>query len=193
MQITGINQPCRLYQNPLTKALSENNHSGKEEAEADGNISVTISDEAKKRWQETEEESSVKEKNKDSVLTGYRAAQNAFYDEFKDQIEQVRKEAQSSGEEAKKIAKCLKIAMEIAAGNVVPEQDQEYLRKNNPDLFAKAMEMRIPKEEPEECESVLEDGDMDNGRETGYHPKGMLYQNAGELTSVSGSISVSIS
>lgn len=192
MQIMGINQPYQSYQNPLTKAISENNYR-REEAKPDGNSSVMISDEAKKRWQEETEDASVKEKNEDGGLTGYRAAQKAFYDEFKDQIEQLRKETQSNGEEAKKIAKCLKIAMEIAAGNVVPKQEQEYLRKNNPEMFAKAMEMRIPKEEPEECESVLEDGDMENGRETGYHPKGALYQNAGELTSASGSISVSVS
>lgn len=70
--------------------------------------------------------------------------------------------AKASGEESKTLAKCMKIAISIMRGDVVPLKDQQYLQKNNQELFAQAMKMRMPKEKPEKCKSVLEEEDETN-------------------------------
>ncbi|USF26738.1 hypothetical protein N510_001670 [Firmicutes bacterium ASF500] len=60
--------------------------------------------------------------------------------------------------------KCLKIAMNIMKGKKVPPEDERYLMENDPEGYKLAISMREPpKEDEEECESVLKDEDKKSG------------------------------
>lgn len=72
-----------------------------------------------------------------------------------EQLERMREDNEEGSKMAKKQAKCFLIAMRIAAGDEVPQSDIKFLIKYNMGLYAKAMQMRIPKAEPEEYDTVL--------------------------------------
>ena len=116
--------------------------------------SVTISEEGMS-FLETREESK-KEQNQ----LNEEVYQSAIQD-VKDQMKEIQEQSEARAEEYRILLKCMKIAMNVAAGNKVPEKDQQYLRDNNPDLFAQAMKVRVPKEDPEECESVIDEDEKD--------------------------------
>lgn len=78
-----------------------------------------------------------------------------------EQLERMREENEDSADMAEKQAKCMMIAMRIAAGDEVPRSDIKFLMKYNMGLYAKAMEMRIPKPDPEEHDSILSEEDKD--------------------------------
>lgn len=83
--------------------------------------------------------------------------QDNFLSFLQDQLDSI-KEQEKAGEEGwEDFGKCLKIAASIAAGDNVPQQDMQFLQEHNPELFMKAMLLRRPKEDPEDCDSVLED------------------------------------
>lgn len=83
--------------------------------------------------------------------------QNNFLSFLQDQLDSI-KEQEKAGEEGwADFGKCLRIAARIAAGDNVPQQDMQFLQEHNPELFMKAMLLRRPKEDPEDCESELED------------------------------------
>lgn len=73
-------------------------------------------------------------------------------------------------EEFDVLAKCFAIAMKIQNGNNVPQSDHQYLLENNPELYEMAITMREFKEDPEDCESVLENEDKEKVTEltTGF-------------------------
>ena len=48
-------------------------------------------------------------------------------------------------------------AQEEAWDSNVPTQDIEYLKEKNPDLFMQSMSLRMPKKDPEDCDSVLDE------------------------------------
>lgn len=80
-----------------------------------------------------------------------------FLSFLQDQLDSI-KEQEKAGEEGwADFGKCLRIASRIAAGDNVPQQDMRFLQEHNPELFMKAMLLRRPKEDPEDCESELED------------------------------------
>lgn len=80
-----------------------------------------------------------------------------FLSFLQDQLDSI-KEQEKAGEEGwNTLGKCLRIAARIAAGDNVPQQDMQYLQEHNPELYMKAMLLRMPKEDPEDYESVLED------------------------------------
>lgn len=63
--------------------------------------------------------------------------------------------------------KCLKIAMNMMKGKKVPPEDEQYLMEHDPEGYKLAIAMRgAVKQEDEECESVLKDGEEGSG-ETG--------------------------
>lgn len=56
----------------------------------------------------------------------------------------------------KTLRQCAKIAASLREGDNVPPEDLRFLIRNNPQLYTLAMAMRKPKEDPEDCKSVLE-------------------------------------
>ena len=57
--------------------------------------------------------------------------------------------------------KCMQIAMRIMAGDIVPEEDHRYLREKDMELYSKAIQLRIEKEDPEEYDRLSEDEEED--------------------------------
>lgn len=83
--------------------------------------------------------------------------QDNFLSFLQDQLDSI-KEQEKAGEEGwEDFGRCLKIAASIAAGDNVPQKDMKFLQEHEPELFMKAMLLRRPKEDPEDCDSVLED------------------------------------
>lgn len=76
-----------------------------------------------------------------------------------EEMERIREENEDSAKTAEQQSKCMLIAMRIAAGDKVPQKDIKFLIKYNMGLYAKAMQMRIPKTEPEEYDTVLDEED----------------------------------
>lgn len=77
-----------------------------------------------------------------------------------EQMKRMREENEDSADMAEKQSKCMLIAMRIAAGDEVPQKDIKFLMKYNMGLYAKAMEMRVPKPDPEEYDTVLSEDDV---------------------------------
>ena len=83
--------------------------------------------------------------------------QDNFLSFLQDQLDSI-KEQEKAGEEGwEDFGRCLKIAASIDAGDNVPQKDMQFLQEHEPELFMKAMLLRRPKEDPEDCDSVLED------------------------------------
>ena len=82
--------------------------------------------------------------------------QNRLYDSLS-ALEGASQELDAMGRELKVMETCQKIAASIMKGDNVPPKDLLYLMKNDPEGFKLAMAMRRSKEDPEECESVVED------------------------------------
>lgn len=77
-------------------------------------------------------------------------------DTAKDQLDAMEKKL-------KVMNKCQKIAASIMRGGRVPPEDMAYLMNNDPEGYKLAMAMRHPKEDPEDCKSVLDDEDRNGG------------------------------
>ena len=58
--------------------------------------------------------------------------------------------------------KCFQIAMRIVTGDKVPIEDHRYLQKNDPELYAKAISMKMPNANPREYDRLSEDEKSDN-------------------------------
>lgn len=85
-----------------------------------------------------------------------------------EEMARVKEDAEAAREQAEATAKafkaqmlCLKIAGRIIAGDKVPSQDEQYLMENDPKLYQMAVSARMPKEDPEEYDSLLEDDEED--------------------------------
>jgi hypothetical protein len=88
----------------------------------------------------------------------------AMQEELSERYFSLREElarAQEAGEGMAKFMrekiKCIQIAMRIISGNRVPSEDHRFLAEKDPELYAKAMSMRIEKAEPKEYERLSED------------------------------------
>lgn len=68
-------------------------------------------------------------------------------------------EAEALAKQMKIMQRCQKIASRIMKGNKVPPQDMQYLMENDMQSYQMAMAARIPKKNPKEWDSVLEDED----------------------------------
>lgn len=93
--------------------------------------------------------------------------QDNFLSFLQDQLDSIKEQEKTEEDSWEEYGKCLKIAMSIASGDNVPRQDIEYLKEHNPELFGQAMALRIPKKDPEDCESVLEDEDGEDSENSG--------------------------
>ena len=67
---------------------------------------------------------------------------------------------------------CEKIAASIIKGDKVPPEDLRFLMENDPDGYRLAMALRRHKEDPEEVDSVLEDGEKKGGSAEGTDDAG---------------------
>lgn len=61
----------------------------------------------------------------------------------------------------KELNNCQKISARIIKGDIVPPEDLRYLMEHDPQGYRLAMAMRRPKEDPEECKSVLTEEDRE--------------------------------
>lgn len=88
------------------------------------------------------------------------------------QADRVRQQARESAEQARESAeamadwleaklKCLQIASRILAGDRVPPEDSRFLLENDPKLYQMAVTGRLPKEDPKEYDSLLDDEDRE--------------------------------
>jgi hypothetical protein len=59
--------------------------------------------------------------------------------------------------------KCLIISRRIMAGDKVPVEDHRFLQKHDPELYGKAILMRLPKQDPHEYKRISEDDSNSEG------------------------------
>lgn len=83
------------------------------------------------------------------------------------QIEAMKKEL-------KTLRQCAKIAASLREGDNVPPEDLRFLLRNNPRMYTLAMAMRKPKEDPEDCKSVLEKEEEESSAEKVQESEGSL-------------------
>ena len=79
------------------------------------------------------------------------------FEGFLQNLEEMRKQSKASAEMFEIQRKCLLIAIRIMSGDNVPPEDIIYLAENAPELYARAMIMRMYKEDPEDHKRVSED------------------------------------
>ena len=85
-------------------------------------------------------------------------------EEMRNEMRRLREELERAGEAAEGAAemwkieiKCLQIAMRIMSGNKVPLADERFLMDNKPELYAKAITMRMENTDPKEYDRLSED------------------------------------
>ncbi|MCM1496323.1 MAG: hypothetical protein NC089_11070 [Bacteroides sp.] len=118
--------------------------------------------------------------------------QDNFLSFLQDQLDSI-KEQEKAGEEGwEDFGRCLKIAASIAAGDNVPQKDMQFLQEHEPELFMKAMLLRRPKEDPEDCDSVLED-EEDSGDSGAGSAKVVESGSSVDMGSSEGSASADVS
>ena len=90
-------------------------------------------------------------------------------DEMRNEMKALReglKQAAEAGKGAaegwKEKIKCLQIAMRIISGNKVPEEDHRYLRERDVELYSRAIQLRIEKEDPKEYDKLSEEEKRNN-------------------------------
>lgn len=71
--------------------------------------------------------------------------------------EQAREQSKAAGKSASVMAKCMRISIRIVQGDNVPPQDDKYLAEHNPELHMRSWMMRIPKADPEDHDSILDE------------------------------------
>ena len=90
-------------------------------------------------------------------------------EEMRAKAQQVREDIKRAGEAGDGMAAamrekliCLKIAMRIMSGDIVPEADHRFLAEKDPDLYHQAISMRVEKVDPEEHDRLSEDEEDDD-------------------------------
>lgn len=137
----------------------------KPEAVKDG-VRLDISEEARRREAEDacerEAGKNRRKERKEKERKEIERREELQMAQFQEMAIQQQERVQEAGKTARTQAKCMKIAMRLAAGDKVPYQDERFLMENDPELHSKAMSVRIPKQDPEEYDSVLEEEDMES-------------------------------
>jgi hypothetical protein len=82
-------------------------------------------------------------------------------------LRRAREAGEGMAEMMKEKIRCLQIAMRIMSGHKVPAEDHHYLAEKDPELYGKAMAMRIERAEPKEYERLSEDEENEGGVEGG--------------------------
>ena len=76
-------------------------------------------------------------------------------------MENAQEQAEAMSESMEVMIKCLKIAASIMNGDNVPAEDMQYLMEHDPDTFSMAVSLRRQKDDPEDCDSILDDEDRE--------------------------------
>ena len=76
------------------------------------------------------------------------------------EMERVREYTDAAAESSKIQLKCMKIAMRIMAGDDVPEGDHRFLLEHAPELYGKAIMMRMQKEDPIKHKRLSDEDDF---------------------------------
>ena len=78
-------------------------------------------------------------------------------EEMRRQMEGARQQGEAKAEALRILRKSLEIAMRIMSGDNVPAADHRFLAENNPELYAKAITMRIAREDPIDYDRLSKD------------------------------------
>lgn len=166
MMIAGIgemrNQDVTYTQKKGTEqvAVKYQAVSGKE-GSLEGAVLV-ISEEAREQMEKMQEGDTGEERR------AQEAAEAAQLQWLKDMAEQIRTNDEEGRKNVQVQTKCMKIAMRLVAGDKVPYQDERFLQKNDPDLYMRSLKMRVPKQDPKEYDSVLDEEDRESMKETTF-------------------------
>lgn len=76
------------------------------------------------------------------------------------QLQAANEQAEKEDEAAEKQLKCSKIADRLLSGDKVSSKDLQYLMKNDPGLYSRAIMMRIFKESPQKAKQITDDDDL---------------------------------
>ena len=87
--------------------------------------------------------------------------------ELRDGLERAREAGEGAAEGWKEKIRCLQIAIRIISGGKVPDEDHRYLRDKDPELYVRAITMRIEKKDPEEYDRLSEDEEDGDGEIAG--------------------------
>lgn len=79
---------------------------------------------------------------------------------MQDDLKAQMKQSEDEGSAYQTYIKCMRIALRIMNGDEVPEEDRKFLMDNEPELYAKAITLRMEKEDPEEYDSLLTEEDL---------------------------------
>ena len=74
--------------------------------------------------------------------------------EFKKRLDEANEQSANAAEGWKIYLRCMQIARNIMSGNTVPKADHRYLAKHDPELYSKALTLRVEKEEPKKLKKV---------------------------------------
>lgn len=137
-----------------------------------------------------EEEAKEKERLQKEKAEQEKRAKQQELESLNQQLESAKEQADAIGQSFKDTSKCLLIAMRITRGDIVPQKDMKFLAEHEPDLFKQAIMLRQPKEDPEECDSVLEDEEnAENSSDYSPESGGSTDFSAGSAASASSSVS----
>lgn len=76
-----------------------------------------------------------------------------------DELDNANNQIDAMTKALKVLLTCQKISASIIKGDNVPPEDIQYLIENDPEGYKMALALRRPKDDPEDCESVLDDED----------------------------------
>ncbi|MEG1971698.1 MAG: hypothetical protein RR315_00965 [Oscillospiraceae bacterium] len=99
-------------------------------------------------------------KLKKEAIIKQQAEIKAQQEDMKAQMKAAEAEAKALSDAASIQSNCLLIASRIISGDEVPKEDMRYLAKNSPELYGKAMTLRISREHPKKYKRISpEDGE----------------------------------
>jgi len=88
-------------------------------------------------------------------------SKEALKNQLQRQAEQIRESNIEAAKGVDIMAKCMRIAMRIVQGDNVPQKDDKFLAEHNSELHMRAWMMRVPKENPKDHDSELNDDGSD--------------------------------
>lgn len=116
-----------------------------------------LEEQDRKRWEKTQEELQRKMDRSNEIING---------------LENAKNQSEAMTEAMKVLMRCMKIASSIMRGDNVPPEDEQYLMEHDADSYLMAVSLRRPKDDPDDCDSVLEDEDREGGSAEGAESVG---------------------
>lgn len=160
MSVTGIAN-SGMVQNVYATEKDTKKSVKEEKQEQAKKEQVMETSEKKDTFQLSEEARELLEKQREENLARWYQELKERYQDFAEKQRKSTKEAAKSGRTQ---GKCMRIAISLAAGDKVPIEDIEFLKKNAMELYLRAIMMRIPKENEKEKESVLDKSEKEEIR-----------------------------